>query len=172
MKKLIFTILMLFSSISFANRIDSLNAGTDMDYCGTTAEFFFRGADARFHGFARGLRELPKEYYSLLELGADKLPRESMWVINWNDLTPEEQTFMGDIAYQGWDAVDDLIKKNVKLDNEIVEGLGQTYFNGCMYNRTKEKRVSNPIHKTASSRAMYCEIKAKTTYNKCMDAVD
>lgn len=180
MKKLIFAVLMLFSSIAFADRVDIIENSTDMDYCSSTTAMFHAGANARVGGVAREINELDKKYYPMIEHGFEGLPKDSMWVIGWDQMNDREKEFMKKKVFAGWDEADSILNKNASLTDEDLVGMAQIYFEGCMYQRTKEKHVEksemrkylDQMNPVASSRRLVCEARAKNLFDKCMEWKD
>lgn len=138
MKKLIFAVLMLFSSFVFADRVDITNSWPTGAYCQQVTEFFKDGVIAHGTGYARSIKQLPVEYIELLR-NHTPLPKDSMWNMGWDQLTKREQDFMSKRIFEGWDVAESFKAKNQELSLDLRDKLVQTYFEGCIAKRTKEQ---------------------------------
>ncbi len=165
MKKLIFIALMLFSSLSFADRVDDLNAFGIQEYCEVTTRFFHGGVDGNQSGYARKLSQAKREFQELLEHGIP-LPKDSMWVVGWDELTQREKDFMSGIAFQGWDAAQEFKNKGQEID---VSKMTQIYFEGCAAKRA-EQRVK-PGAKINFIQTASSEKIAKPSEEQCKDMI-
>lgn len=142
-----------FAAPAKADRLDTLNTYDVRAYCDVTTRFFNGGADGNKTGHARKISQVRPEFYEYLEHHVP-LPKNSMWVTEWDSLSKVEQAFMEGITFEGWDAYEEFKKHNVDPDVELMT---QTYFEGCLEKRTKEQvspKTKIDFHKTASSQTI------------------
>lgn len=142
-KKAVGIALMLFSTFAMADRIDELNGYNIQEYCSVTTRFFHGGADGNKSGYARKLGQVRPEFYEYLEHHVP-LPKDSMWVTEWDQLSKKEQDFMAGITFEGWDAVQEFKNKDIVPD---VDRMTQTYFEGCLAKRAASQVTPAPVHK-------------------------
>lgn len=117
-----------------ADRVDSLESRSVTDYCMQKAEFFHGGVNGFLYGRARKVSQPTPEIIELFEHGVP-MPKDSMWVVEWNQLTDREKAFMEKVIFEGWDEAKKLSDSGTKPD---IDRMTQTYFEGCLYKRTKE----------------------------------
>jgi hypothetical protein len=168
--KFIGIVMLMFSSFALADRVDTLETWPIKEYCSQLTEFFNEGAESNVGGFARKISPVTPEVLELAEHNKP-LPRESMWVFEWNQLNDRERAFMSAIVFEGWDAVESLKNKDVVVDNNVVSKMSQIYFEGCVAKRAeKQVKPQGPktrIHynlKTASNKNI-----AKPSQQTCTD---
>lgn len=137
MKKLIFAVLMLFSGYAAADRVDILESWDTAQYCMQTTEFYHAGADGNKSGYPRLIKTMPASFIELLE-HHKPLPRDAMWAMQWDQLTPREQEFQGKIVYLGWDDVEAL-KAHKEVTDDDVSKITNIYFQNCAQDRAKQK---------------------------------
>lgn len=166
MKKLIAIALLLFSSYAMADRVDIMEAWETAPYCMQKAEFYHAGAEGNKSGYPRVIKQMPGSFVELLE-HYKPLPKEAMWAMQWNQLSPREQEFQSEIVYLGWDDVQSLKGRKVEITDDVLDKMTNIYFQTCVDLRDKIKAAPktkvNHIIKTASSAqvakpsAMVCE---------------
>lgn len=174
MKKILFGLLMLLSSIAFADRTDALIKGPDMPFCGETARFFSSGVNGNADGYARKVSKIKPEHIEYLEHRLP-LPHDSMWVMGAQDYSDKEFQFIADLAIKGWDELQKLKDKGVEITADLKDKMAQTYFEGCMYDRTQQrvrphgdKETDAGMHKVQDDlRASQNEAFAKKTEQEC-----
>lgn len=175
MKKMLFGLMMLFSSIAFADRTDALIKGPDMPFCGETARFFSSGVNGNADGYARKVSKIRPEHIEYLEHRLP-LPHDSMWVMGAQDYSDKEFQFIADLAIKGWDELQKIKDKGVEITPDLKDKMVQTYFEGCMYDRTQQrvrpqgdKETDSGMHKVVDKGVGIAqnEAFAKKTESEC-----
>lgn len=118
-----------------ADRVDTIEAMSDMDYCSVVADQFYAGALAQINGSARVLTALTPVVVEMLEHGMP-IPKDAMYVPEFDSLTDREKQWMATNVLLGYDEA-----AKVKATDEQAKKMTQTLFEGCMYKRTAQKRV-------------------------------
>lgn len=127
-----------------ADRVDIIENMPDMDYCTVVADQFHAGALSQIGGSARKLTALTPMVVEIIEHGG-KVPKDAMYVPEFNSLTDREKAWMETNVMEGYDEA----SKIKDLTDEQAIKMTQKVFEGCMYKRTANKRVN--FIKTASS---------------------
>ena len=162
------------------DKVDVFKAMPMEQQCEGETEWFRDGAEHAVLGYARGIKEMPREYMEYLEHGIP-LPKDSMWVMGWNLLTPKEQDFMKKYVFEGYDAATAILAKDHKITDEELDEMAQTYFDKCAYDKTQERVRPGAEIKgelrfeditgtlVASSRRLYCDVRARKIFDDCME---
>lgn len=157
-KKLLISTILLFSSTAFADRVDTVESWSDLDYCDVRVEQFVRGADARNGGHARELKRATDEIVELAK--HNMVPKDGMYVLFWDQLSPREKEWMASNVFDGWDFANHALTKfNDQLDKTIVVMAGPNewtirvpqwimdggvkYFKECMKERATPKKIKS-----------------------------
>jgi hypothetical protein len=178
--KNLFLSLFVFGLISCsparADRVDDLNAFDMISYCQATAQMYHGGADSNATGFARVIRQMPVEFVVEYLEHMLPLPKDAMWIMQWDQLKDREKAFMTKIVFEGWDKVQEIKDSGVKVPDDYVNQITETYFNRCLEIKSSEatykktassQRIIEP-HGSNTIQQEYCTTAAVTVYNRCM----
>lgn len=139
MKKYIAALLLFMVSCGpvYADRLDILEAAPNVDYCTVSADMFLAGLRSQSAGHAKVIKEASPNMISHAQHGYP-VPKDAMYVPEWDSLTDNERGFVEKNVFSGWD-------ESSKIGRPVTEEealmMAQTMFNNCMYERTKNKRM-------------------------------
>lgn len=140
MKKYIAALLLFMSSCGpvYADRLDTLEAAPDVDYCTISADQFVSAIKAHTAGHARLIKEASPNIIHHAQEGFG-VPKDAMYVPEWNSLTEKERGFVEKNVFSGWD---EAAKIGRPVTDDEAMMMAQTMFNKCIYDRTKNKRMN------------------------------
>lgn len=128
MKKLLIAALMLFASLpAFADRADDILSGDGEALCYATAKWYHAGAMSKIGGYARKFEPMTPMHLEMLEHQIP-LPKDAMYVPEWDSMTDNEQKFLSERVLAGYDAA----AEGKWTDNEQASKAANDLFNDCM----------------------------------------
>lgn len=120
-------------------RLDNMRSMDTEDYCTVVADQFLAGVLNQAYGSAREFKATTPAIVEMVEHGLP-LPKDAMYVLEWDDHTPAEKEFLRQHVLEGYDEA-------AKIGREVTEEeaveMARAYFSKCM--REPRASLSSPF---------------------------
>lgn len=136
MKHILFAVLLLLSSFAYADRADDIVAGPAEDFCSIARNWYRAGIRNQMYGSKREFKEMNPAMIELLEHKVP-LPKDGMYVPEWNGMTDKERSMLSFYVLSGYDAS----AEHGGFTNEEIDTGTKEYYDSCMEAKTASPSV-------------------------------